>query len=103
VIARSFARIHRQNLINFGILPLTFVDPDDWKKVEADDVLKIADLLEALKSDSRVKVVNLTRDETYTTEHSMSDREVEMVLAGGMVNVVRGRRAYASAPEGVRQ
>jgi aconitate hydratase len=103
VIAKSFARIHWQNLINFGILPLTFADPADWEKIEADDVLEMGNLRETLKSGSRVKVVNLTRNETYTTQHAMSDRQVEMVLAGGMVNVVRGRRGYASAREEVHQ
>lgn len=103
VLARSFARIHRQNLINFGILPLTFVDPNDWEKIAADDVLEIAGLGESLGIKSRIEVRNVTRDEKYWTEHSMSDRQTEMVLAGGMINVVRSSRNYANTTEGVHQ
>jgi aconitate hydratase len=92
VLAKGFARIHWQNLVNFGILPLTFVDPDDWEKIEQDDVLTIPDLRRALQKGERVSVRNLTRNETYETEHSMSDRQVEIVLEGSLINVVRSRQ-----------
>ena len=92
VLAKGFARIHWQNLVNAGILPLTFVNPDDWEKIEQDHVLTIRDLRKALPKGGRVSVRNLTRNEIYETEHSMSNRQVEIVLEGGLINVVRSRQ-----------
>jgi aconitate hydratase len=89
VIAKSFARIHLQNLSNFGILPLTFIDPDDWEKIAQGDVLSIPDARNAIRKGNRVKVVNLTQNEAYETEHAMTPRQVEMVLAGSLINLVR--------------
>jgi aconitase A len=91
IIAKSFARIHWQNLVNFGILPLTFVDRDDWKKVEQGDVLTIRDLQNSLQR-RRIEIRNLTRDETYETKHTMSDRQIHIVLEGSLINVVRNRQ-----------
>ena len=93
VIAKSFARIHLQNLSNFGILPLTFVDPDDWGKINQGDVLSIPDVRNAIRNGNRVRVVNLTKNETYDTEHPMTPRQVEMVLAGSLINLIRQKRA----------
>ena len=92
VIAKSFARIHWQNLVNFGILPLTFVRPNDWEMIKQEDVLTITDLGRAIQKGKRISVCNLTRNETYETEHSMSDRQIEIVLKGSLVNVVRDRQ-----------
>jgi aconitate hydratase len=103
VVAKSFARIHRQNLINFGILPLTLVNPDDWEKIDVDDLLKIPDLRVTLQNSGGVEVINVTRDETYLTEHFMSDRQVEMVRAGGLINVTRSRRGHAGISERVQE
>ena len=91
IIAKSFARIHWQNLVNFGILPLTFVDRDDWKKVEQGDVLTLRDLQNSLQR-RRIEIRNLTRDETYETKHTMSDRQIHIVLEGSLINVVRNRQ-----------
>ena len=91
VIANGFARIHRQNLLNFGILPLTFVNPADWEKINQNDVLVLAGLREAIQRGNWVKVVNKTKAETYITEHGMTDRQIEMVLAGSLINVMRER------------
>lgn len=89
VIAKGFARIHRQNLLNFGILPLTFVNPADWEKIHQNDVLVLSGLREAIRRGSQVKVINKTKEETYITEHAMTDRQIEMVLAGSLINVMR--------------
>lgn len=93
VLAKSFARIHLQNLSNFGILPLTFVNPEDWEKIAQGDVLSIPDVRNAIRKGSRVSVINLTKNETYKAEHSMTPRQVEMVLAGSLINLVRQKRA----------
>jgi aconitate hydratase len=89
VIAKSFARIHLQNLSNFGILPLIFTDPDDWNKIAQDDTLSIPDVRNAIRQGNSVKVINLTRNETYETEHRMTHYQVEMVLAGSLINLVK--------------
>jgi aconitate hydratase len=103
VIAKSFARIHWQNLINFGILPLTFINADDWERVDEGDVLSIPEVRPAIQQGNKVVVKNLTKGETFETQHSMSARHVEMVLEGSLINVVRNRRGrdYEGKPEGV--
>jgi aconitate hydratase len=89
VIAKSFARIHWQNLCNFGILPLTFVDPDDWEKIDRDDVLLIDDIKNTVKQSKRINIVNRSKNKNYETEHVMSARQIEMVLAGSLINLIK--------------
>jgi aconitate hydratase len=89
VIAKSFARIHLQNLSNFGILPLIFANPDDWNKIAQGDTLSIPDVRNAIRQGNRIKVINLTKNETYETEHSMTHFQVDMVLAGSLINLVK--------------
>jgi len=92
VIAKSFARIHLQNLNNFGILPLIFTNPEDWKKISVGDKLSIPDVRNAIRKSNRIQINNLTKDETYETEHSMTPYQVEMVLAGSLINLVKRKR-----------
>ena len=93
VIVKSFARIHWQNLTNFGILPLTFVDPADYDKIEQDDVLEAADIRRVLSlGENRIRIANKTRNETYETEHTLSKRQIDMILAGSLINVVRKKQ-----------
>ena len=91
VIAKGFARIHWQNLLNFGILPLTFVNPGDWEMINQDDVLVLSGLREAIRRGDQVKIINKTTRETYITAHGMTVRQIEMVLAGGLINLMRER------------
>jgi aconitate hydratase len=91
VIAKSFARIHWQNLCNFGILPLTFIDPDDWEKIERDDLLLIDDIENAVKHSKRINIVNRSKNENYETVHTMSARQIEMVLAGSLINLIKNK------------
>lgn len=94
VVAKSFARIHLQNLSNFGILPLLFSDPDDWERIAQGDVLSIPEIRDFIHSGNRVKVINRTKGETYETEHRMTQRQVEMLLAGGLINWVRASQRH---------
>ena len=89
VVVKSFARIHRQNLANFGILPLTFVHPEDYDAVDQGDELSFEELRDAVASGSLIKVHNLTKDAMFDVTHDLTDREVEMVLAGSQISVVR--------------
>ncbi len=93
VIAKSFARIHRQNLINFGILPLTFADLNDWEKIDQDDVLSLLDIRAAIQQGCQAKVINKTKGETYLAEHALTGRQVEMILSGSLLNLMRKRSA----------
>jgi aconitate hydratase len=92
VVAKSFARIHRQNLANFGILALTFVNPDDYDRIRPEDVLLVERAAETLRHGRTVTVRNITQDAFFAAEHELSARQLEAVLAGGLINVVRARR-----------
>lgn len=97
VIAKSFARIHWQNLINFGILPLTFVNAAECQNVVEGDVLQLANIRTAVRKGEPLELYNATRDEVYQVQHSMSDRQVEIVLAGGQINLFRKRYGHDRA------
>jgi aconitate hydratase len=94
-IAKSFARIHRQNLANFGILPLMFQKDEDYESIEQGDTLKLTGLRDAIQSGTEVEVHNVDKDETYTVEHDLSERELEMVLTGSQIGVVKQEFATA--------
>lgn len=95
VIAKGFARIHLQNLSNFGILPLIFTNSDDWNKIGQGDRLTIPDVRNAIGKGNNVKVINMTKNETYETEHSLSPNQVDMVKMGGLINLVKEKRNIA--------
>ncbi|MCS5697108.1 aconitate hydratase [Desulfofundulus thermocisternus] len=93
VLAKSFARIHRDNLINFGILPLTFIEPADYDRLERDDVLQIDGLHRALREEAELEVKNVTRGFTIRARAQLTPRQVEIILAGGLLNYTRRARA----------
>ncbi len=85
VLARSIERIHRANLVNFGIVPLTFADPKDYDDIHFGDELVIEDVKEALEKDV-VRVFNRSAEKEYMTRNTVSAREREIILAGGALN-----------------
>ncbi len=89
VIAKSFARIHWQNLANFGILPLTFVHPNDYDSISRDDILVIADVRNALLKGNKIQVVNKTNNSIYETEETLSNHQMNMILEGSMINIIK--------------
>lgn len=92
VLAKSFARIHRDNLINFGILPLT-VNEDIYDKLSADDEIFFPSLARDIKSSGSVTMTGGKSGTEYKIEHGLTDREKEMVLAGGMLNYIKTKKA----------
>jgi aconitate hydratase len=92
VLAKSFARIHWQNLINFGILPLTFADPADFDRIEPGDALELVDARRILARGGRVQVLNKTKAAAYSLTHRLSERQIGNLLAGSLINAVRMRR-----------
>jgi aconitate hydratase len=93
VIARSFARIHWNNLVNFGIVPLTFANEADYDRVEQGDELELVGLREALRDGKPVTVRNLSKGSEFLTEHNLTPRQAEILLAGGLLNYVRAQAA----------
>ena len=92
VIAKSFARIHRQNLANFGILPLTFADPADYDGIEQGDELRLDSVKSSIQDGNRLTVENRTKSKRFEVEHTLSRRQLDMVLAGSLINHVRNRK-----------
>jgi aconitate hydratase len=93
VLAVSFARIHWQNLANFGVLALEFADPDDYRRVEQGDTLVLEGVRHTMSSGcTEIAVRNATRDQQYSTRHGLSDRQVAMLLAGGLIPWVREQK-----------
>ena len=92
VLAKSFARIHQANLINFGILPLTFVDEVDYDGIEKGDLLKISSLRGELQSGDRLAVTNLRTGGSFTVYHGLP-RQKDIVLAGGLLNYTKNKVA----------
>ena len=91
VLAKSYARIHWQNLANFGVLAAEFTDPADYDLIDEGDELRVDGLPDALGSAAGFTVHNETKDQDYAVRHRLSPRQVEMVRAGGQIPLVRGR------------
>jgi aconitate hydratase len=89
VIAKSFARIHRKNLINFGVLPLTFKNPKDYEEISMNDQLEMLDLHSVLQSHQPLKMKNITTGQEILLDHSFSKRELEVLLSGSLIALVR--------------
>lgn len=91
VVAASFARIYHQNLINFGILPLTFTNREDCGRIVEGDVLALSNIREAIRKGNELSLINKSRNESYLVRHDLNNRQQEIVLAGGQINVFRKR------------
>lgn len=89
VIAKSFARIHRSNLINSGIIPLTFIEPSDYDRIDENDELQLVHVRKSILEDSPILCQNLTKDMNIPLEIDLSDREKESLLAGGYLLYVK--------------
>ncbi|MDR0903359.1 MAG: aconitate hydratase [Ruminococcus sp.] len=94
VVVKSFARIHRANLINAGILPLEFADEADYGKISEGDELSLPGIAEAIKAGrNEFNLVNKTANEQYTVLCELSDRNREIMLAGGLLDYTRDKLA----------
>lgn len=88
VLAKSFARMHKANLINSGILPLEFVSPDDYDTIDEQDELVLENIREAVKGSDTATVYNKTKDLRYTVSTDFSDRQRAILQAGGCLNYI---------------
>lgn len=89
VLAKSFARIHKQNLINNGILPLTFSKEEDYDRIDPYDELIIENVLTQLDKDT-IMVKNITKNEDYTLLLDITERQRNILKSGGLLNYVKG-------------
>ena len=86
ILTKSYARIHRSNLINFGVLPLSFKEPDEFLRIEQGDQLRIENLRKGLKVNGLLIVENTTQKRSFEVLHGLNQREIEILLAGGLLN-----------------
>ncbi len=89
VITKSFARIHCANLINAGILPLTFADANDYDKIAQGDELSLKGIKDAIMNNKPAILVNLTKNEEYAISYDLSQRQKDIILAGGLLNYTK--------------
>jgi aconitate hydratase len=89
VIAKSFARIHRKNLVNYGILPLVFDDDSAYDKIKKGDVIVLSGLRQQLAENKGLELKIQKEHLTITASHNLSAHMVEVLLAGGLTNWVR--------------
>ncbi|PIS00489.1 MAG: aconitate hydratase [Chlamydiae bacterium CG10_big_fil_rev_8_21_14_0_10_35_9] len=86
VIAKSYARIHRKNLINFGIVPFTFVNESDYKTVDQNDELKISGILQCIEKQKPISIENITKNTKFAIQCLLTEQEKEILLDGGLIN-----------------
>ncbi|MBQ3124917.1 MAG: aconitate hydratase [Clostridia bacterium] len=89
VITKSFARIHMANLINAGIIPMTFANEADYDRIDANDELMIANVADQIKNSTTIKVTNVTKGFDFDCIVNFSDRQKEMLYAGGLLNYTK--------------
>ncbi|NLW07462.1 MAG: aconitate hydratase [Clostridia bacterium] len=90
VIAKSIERIHQSNLINFGIMPLIFDDENDYEDISKGDILSIDNIYKVI-FDENITVNNLTKNKTFIVKNSLTKRQSEIILKGGLLNYVTGK------------
>ena len=91
VLVKDFARIHWQNLINFGILPLQFDNEADYDALDNGDVLRIENLHQQVTDGPAVTVRNVTKGTEIPAHHTLSQRQMEVLLKGGLINWVKAK------------
>ncbi|MEI3606206.1 aconitate hydratase [Pseudogracilibacillus sp. SE30717A] len=88
-LVKDFARIHWQNLVNFGILPLTFINVQDYDELEEGDILQLKDIRTKIKQANELSVDVKGKNKSIAVNHLLSPRQIEIILAGGLINWVR--------------
>lgn len=89
VIAKSYARIGWQNLVNFGIVPFEFVNPDDYDHIQTDDVLECTNIRKDIMEGNEMTIRNVTQNSQIKVKTSLSERQKHIVLFGGLINLLK--------------
>jgi aconitate hydratase len=92
VVAKSVERIHAANLVNFGIVPLSFTDPADYDKIDQRDEIELPDLKKRLENDEALILVDKTKDLEITLTHSLGRRQKDIIYAGGLLPYTVGQQ-----------
>lgn len=91
VLTKDFARIHWQNLVNFGVLPLSFTQEGDYDEIDQGDLLRLVRLRQAMERGDELEIHNATKNRSMTARHHLSHRQVEVLLQGGSINWMKER------------
>ena len=89
VIAKSIERIHHSNLINFGILPLEFINEKDYENLESGDNIKLTDLMHSLDLKKPILIHNESKDIKFEVKYTLSDREIKIIKSGGLLQYIK--------------
>lgn len=89
VIVKSFARIHMANLINAGIIPMTFADETDYDKIDQMDEFKMTNLKAVIGGENQLTITDVTKGFDFKVKIDLSDRQREMLIAGGLLNYTK--------------
>lgn len=92
VIAKSYARIGWQNLVNFGIPPLEFQNDEDYEDIDQGDVLFVNNIRDAIKNGNEIVITNKTKGKEYKVKHTFSERQKEAILYGGVINRFKAKK-----------
>ena len=91
VIAKSFERIHSANLINFGIIPLTFKADSDYDEIDSGDEIQIPNIREVISKNESLIVKNLSKGKDFEVNYELSERQRSILLAGGMLSYIKNK------------
>lgn len=94
VITKSFERIHSANLINFGIVPLLFADEADYDRINQGDQIEIPNIREEIAKKSTLRARNVTNGFEFEVKHALTDRQIEIILAGGRLAYTKEKGAF---------
>ena len=89
VLVKSFARIHKANLINAGILPLEFINENDYDKISLGDSISIPDIRKKIENGEEITIINKTNNETIKAKCDITDRSRQIILAGGLLDFTK--------------
>jgi len=90
IVAKSMARIHKNNLINHGVIPLLFENPEDYNKIDLGDDVQIDNFVESLKN-KQVKFVNKSKETEFYAKLDVSDAELDILLCGGQLSYIKSQ------------
>jgi aconitate hydratase len=90
VLAKSFARIHKDNLVNFGIVPLE-IEPEIYESYDKGTELEFPHLAKDVRESSSITFIDVRNDKSHTAEHGLTQRQREIILAGGLLNYAKAK------------
>lgn len=99
IIVKSFARIHKGNLINSGIIPLEFINLNDYASIDPMDTLDMKNIKASLENGRKIEIYNKTKNTTITAKFTGSSRDIDILLAGGYLNYVKSTMPTAATME----